>query len=75
MTLSRKGRHNEKVFYLFNISYRFNSNVPSCITLEGLRIRRFFRVESYYWVAKQVFWCDRDELPGCCGLPGGSEQG
>jgi len=34
----------------------------------------FFRVESYFWVAKQVFWGAGAELPGCYGLSEGSDR-
>jgi hypothetical protein len=32
-------------------------------------------VESYFWVAKEVFWDAVVELPRCYGLLGGLEQG
>ena len=31
---------------------------------------RLFSSESYFWVAKQVFWGAVAELPGCYGLSG-----
>ena len=34
----------------------------------------FFRVESYFWVAKQVFLGAGVELPGCLGLSEGSDR-
>jgi len=35
----------------------------------------FFRVESYFWVTKQVFRGVQTELPGCYVLSGGFRSG